>query len=107
LIDIYLDRREDRVAVKTIKGERELLKIVRAKLGDRLPTDIEARDVGAVLRKEGRSAGTNANKLLAVTKRLYQMARGWGLITRANPATDLARPVNEQVVAEFCSMVRF
>jgi integrase len=102
LIDIYLDRREERVAAKTIKGERELLNILRAKIGDRLLSDIEARDISVVvetyarhLRRQGRSAGTNANKLLAVTKRLYRMANGWGLITYNNPAADLVRPVKE------------
>jgi integrase len=102
LIDVYLDRRKEKVAGKTLKGERELLAILQRKLGDRLLTDIEPRDVSAVveayarrLRKEERSNGTNANKLLAVTKRLYRSAKGWGLINQNNPAADLARPAKE------------
>jgi hypothetical protein len=33
--------------------------------------------------------------LLAVAKRLYRMAKGWGLITQGNPAANLTRPVKE------------
>jgi integrase len=76
--------------------------VLRASLGDRLLSDIAPRDISSVvekyahrLRKAGRSNGTSANRLLGATKRLFKMAKGWGLITRDNPAADVIRPAKE------------
>jgi integrase len=103
LIDEYLGRREGRVAAKTLKIERDLLVGVLAPaLGDRLLADLEPIDFGnavasyaARLSREGRSAGTNANKLLAVSRRMFKNARGWGIIGAADPTAGLSRPVKE------------
>jgi integrase len=103
LVDTYLARREGDLAPKSLQGEREQLQILRDSLGDRLLADIEPRDISNVvesyarrLRKAGRSSGTSANRLLGATKRMFKMAKGWGLITRDNPAADLARPAKEE-----------
>ena len=61
-------------------------------LGDRLLADLEPIDFGkavadyaARLKREGRSNGTNANKLLAASRRMFKMARGWGLVAARRP----------------------
>ncbi len=103
LIKEYLVRRNGQVAVKTLKLERDLLVGVLAPaLGDRLLSDLEPVDFGkatadyaARLKREGRSRGTNANKLLAAARRMFKMARGWGLIGAADPTVGLSRPAKE------------
>jgi integrase len=102
LAEEYLKRREGKIAPKTLRVERGQLAIIRAKLGSRRLVDLEPRDVSQViedyaadLRKEGQP-GTNANKVLAVTKRMFSMSRGWGLVNGSNPASDLRRPVKER-----------
>ena len=71
-------------------------------LGDRLLSDLEAVDFGEVvgkyaaeLRREGRSNGTNANKLLGATRRMYKMNRGWGVYSAPDPTLGLVRPAKE------------
>jgi integrase len=103
LVDEYLQRREasGRLRPKSLATEREKLLILRAKLGDRLLADLEARDVSNLVETEAarmRRAGgngTSANRVLDVTKRMFKMARGWGLVV-ANPAADVSRPAREQ-----------
>jgi integrase len=102
LVDTYLARRKGDIAAKSLQSEREQLHILRDAIGDRLLADIEPRDISNVvesyarrLRKAGRSSGTSANRLLGATKRMFKMAKGWGLITRDNPAADLTRPAKE------------
>ncbi len=103
LIEEYLTRREGDVAAKTLKIERDLLSGVLAPaLGARLLADLEPVDFGkavadyaARLRKEGRSNGTNANKLLAASRRMFKLARGWGLIGAIDPTAGLVKPARE------------
>jgi integrase len=103
LIRETLARREGQVAPKTLKIERDLLVGVLAPaLGGRLLSDLEPIDFGkavadyaARLKREGRSNGTNANKLLAASRRMFKLARGWGLIAAADPTAGLSRPVKE------------
>ena len=86
LIAEYLGRREGQVAAKTLKIERDLLEgVLLPVLGDRLLTDLAPIDFGravsdyaARLRREGRSNGANANKLLAASRRMFKMARELG-----------------------------
>lgn len=103
LIAEYLRRRDGVVAAKTHKIERDLLDGVLAPvLGDRLLGDLApvdfgkaVSDYGARLKREGRSNGTNANKLLAASRRMFKMARGWGLVTSADPTAGLSKPAKE------------
>ena len=103
LVAEYLRRREGAVAGKTHKIERELLDGVLAPvLGDRLLADLAPLDFGkavadyaARLKQEGRSNGTNANKLLAASRRMFKTARGWGLVTSADPTSGLSKPAKE------------
>ena len=103
LIAAYLKRRESLISAKTLRIDRELLDGVLApKLGDRLLSDLTASDLGAVvsdyaarLRKAKRSAGVNANKLLASTRRMFRTARGWGLIAMDDPTAGLKKPAKE------------
>ncbi|HKH80845.1 MAG TPA: integrase arm-type DNA-binding domain-containing protein [Methylovirgula sp.] len=103
LVDEYLGRREGVVAAKTFRLESDLLEGVLApKLGARLLLDLAPVDFGSVvsdyaarLKREGRSSGTNANKLLAVARRMFRTARGWGLVDTADPTAGLARPAKE------------
>jgi integrase len=103
LIEEYLTRRESDVAAKTLKIERDLLRGVLAPtLGARLLADLEPIDLGKAvadyagrLRKEGRSNGTNANKLLAASRRMFKLARGWGLIGANDPTAGLVKPAKE------------
>ena len=103
LIEQYLARREGHIAKKSLKIERDLLNGVLAPvLGDRLLADLEPMDFGnavqdyaARLKREGRSNGTNANKLLAVARRMFKMARGWGLTASADPTAGLSKPAKE------------
>lgn len=103
LIKEYLRRREGDIAAKTLKLETELLEGVLArKLGDRLLADLAPVDFGTAvsdygnrLKREGRSNGTNANKLLAVTRRMFKAARGWGIVDTPDPTSGLARPAKE------------
>jgi integrase len=103
LIAAYLGRRDGQVAAKTHKIERDLLDGVLAPvLGDRLLGDLApvdfgkaVSDYGARLKREGRSNGTNANKLLAAARRMFKMARGWGLVTAADPTAGLSKPAKE------------
>jgi integrase len=103
LIEEYLRRRDGQIAPKTYRGEKDLLEgVLRPKLGDRLLADLEAVDFGkavgdyaARLRREGRSNGTNANKLLAVARRMFKLSRGWGLIKSADPTAALVKPASE------------
>jgi hypothetical protein len=103
LIEEYLSRREGKVAAKTLKIERDLLTGVLAPLlGARLLADLEPVDFGkavadyaARLRKEGQSNGTNANKLLAASRRMFKLARGWGLLPVMDPTAGLVKPAKE------------
>ena len=103
LIGEYLARREGQVAPKTLKIERDLLEGVLApELGDRLLADLEPVDFGkavsnyaARLKREGRSGGTNANRLLAAARRMFKTARGWGIVASADPTAGLAKPAKE------------
>jgi integrase len=103
LIAAYLERRNGAVAPKTLRIERELLKgVLEPAIGDRLLSDLEPMDFGSTvakyaarLKKEGRSEGVNANKLLAASRRLFKTARGWGLFTGPDPTGGLSRPAKE------------
>jgi integrase len=103
LIAEYLGRREGQVAAKTLKIERDLLQGVLAPvLGDRLLADLEPIDFGKAvadyagrLKREGRSNGTNANKLLAASRRMFKTARGWGVVGASDPTAGLAKPAKE------------
>jgi integrase len=103
LIEEYLRRRESDVAPKTHRIERDLLGgVLEPVLGDRLLSDLEPVDFGkavadyaARLKREGRSNGTNANKLLAATRRMFKTARGWGLVAALDPTAGLLRPAKE------------
>jgi hypothetical protein len=104
LMDEYLDRRKSDVAAKTAKIETDLLLGVLAPvLGDRLLSDLEPIDFGravsdyaARLKREGRSNGTNANKLLAASRRMFKMAKGWGLVGASlDPTAGLSKPAKE------------
>ncbi len=103
LIKEYLVRREGQIAAKTMKIERDLLAGVLAPaLGDRLLADLEPIDFGkavadyaARLKREGRSNGTNANKLLAASRRMFKNAHGWGVIGALNPTVGLSKPAKE------------
>lgn len=103
LIKEYLARREGQIAAKTLKIERDLLDGVLAPvLGDRLLADLAPIDFGkavadyaARLKREGRSNGTNANKLLAVARRMFKTAWGWGLIAAIDPTAGLSKPAKE------------
>jgi integrase len=71
-------------------------------LGGRLLSDLEPIDFGkatadyaARLKREGRSHGTNANKLLAASRRMFKLARGWGLVGAVDPTSGLAKPAKE------------
>ncbi|MBX3528152.1 MAG: integrase family protein [Rhodoblastus sp.] len=113
LIDVYLERRESEGGLKnkTLKLESSALETLRRRLGDRLLSDLEPRDIGAVVQSEAarlqrrkgkcaappsRGSGRAANNLLAATKRMYRHARGWGVYTGGNPAADLSRPAAEK-----------
>jgi integrase len=111
LIAEYLRRRREQIAVKTLKLETELLEgLLVPALGTRLLSDLAPIDFGAAIEayakklkapKRGRprklkeTRGTNANKLLAVTRRMFKAARGWGLLDIADPTAGLSRPVKE------------
>jgi integrase len=105
LIQSYLARRElGELAPKTLKLERDLLEGVLApKLGSMLVSDLAPLDIDNVvslyrsrLKKEGRSEGTNANKLLAACRRMFRMAPGWGLLeVGVDPTRGLKKPVKE------------
>jgi integrase len=103
LIEEYLSRREGNVAAKTLKIERDLLTgVLLPALGTRLLADLEPVDFGkavaeyaARLRREGRSNGTNANKLLAASRRMFKLARGWGLVGAIDPTAGLVKPAKE------------
>jgi integrase len=103
LIEEYLRRREGAVARKTHKNERELLGgVLEPVLGDRLLSDLEPVDFGkavadyaARLKREGRSNGTNANKLLKASRHMFKTARGWGLVVASDPTAGLLRPAKE------------
>jgi integrase len=104
LIAEYLCRREGQVAAKTQKIERDLLEgVLLPVLGDRLLADLTPVDFGKAvsdyatrLRREGRSNGTNANKLLAASRRMYKMATGWGLdVPSRDPTAGLSKPAKE------------
>lgn len=65
-------------------------------------SDINQKDVGDAisdyakrLRNAG-GTGSNANKVLAATKRLFKRAKGWGIVDMPNPAYDLERQVAEE-----------
>ena len=101
LIREYLGRRDGQVAAKTLTAERNLLEGVLApKLGDRLLADLAPVDFGtaiseyaARLRREGRSDGANANKLLKASRRMFRMARGWGFdIPDRDPTVGTRQP---------------
>lgn len=104
LISEYMGRRRGMLAAKTLKNECELLEgILGPVLGDRLLADLAPLDFGTLiasyakkLRREGRSQGTNANKLLAAARRMFKAARGWGLIELADPTAALMRPAKER-----------
>jgi integrase len=104
LIEEYLARRKGRVAAKTLKIERDLLDgVLTPVLGDRLIADLEPIDFGKAvedyavrLKREGRSNGTNANKLLAAARRMFKSARSWGIIAAIDPTAGLAKPARER-----------
>src|SRR5208283_1279699 len=87
----------------THKLEKDLLKgTLSHALGARLVADLEPVDIGravanyaARLKREGRSSGTNANKLLAATRRMFKLARGWGIFGGSAPTAGLVKPAKE------------
>ena len=103
LVAEYLNRRSGQIASKTYRLEKDLLEGVLSRaLGSRLVADLAPVDIGravsdyaARLRREGRSHGTNANKLLATTRRLFKLARGWGIFAGADPTAGLVKPAKE------------
>jgi integrase len=104
LVVEYLARREGQVAAKTLKIDRDLLiGVLAPELGARLLSDLEPIDLGKVvadyaarLKREGRSNGVNANKLLKAARRMFKMARGWGLVHASlDPTVGLANPAKE------------
>ena len=103
LIGEYLRRRDGQIAFKTHKIERDLLVgVLSPVLGDRLLSDLAPMDFGKAvadyagrLKREGRSNGTNANKLLAVARRMFKQARGWGIVEGADPTAGLTKPAKE------------
>ena len=111
LVKTYLDRRDGQVALKTLKLERDLLEgVLVPKLGNRLLADLAPMDFGkavadyaARLRSEGRSNGTNANKLLATARRMFKFARGWGLIGALDRTAGLCDPPRKPHAIGSCS----
>jgi integrase len=102
LVQTYLERRRPDLALKTFRQEADALATMLRLLGDRMLGDIRPRDVGAVLnaeatrlRRAGRT-GRSANILLAVTRRLFKVASGWGLIDGLDPTRGLTRPTRDQ-----------
>lgn len=103
LIKGHLAGREGQVTAKTLQNDRDLLEGVLAPaLGDRLLSDLEPIDLGKAvtdyatrLKSEGRSHGTNANKLLGSARRMFRMALGAGLIGALDPTAGLSKPVKE------------
>ncbi len=99
LVQEYLSILKGKVAAKTHKIERDLLEgVLTPKLGTMLVADLSPADVGAVIRqyaarlkKEGRSDGANANKLLAATRRMFKRARGEGLAPAGGPGRGDSR----------------
>jgi hypothetical protein len=115
LVAEYLTRREDQIAPKTLKIERDLLQGVLAPvLGDRLLADLEPIDFGKAvadyagrLKREGRSNGTNANKLLAAARRMFKTARGFGASSgRPTPLLGSPSPPRKRRATAFFSMGR-
>lgn len=102
LIELYVQRRKGAGRQpKTLASETAQLELLLRKLGDRLLADIEPSDIAAVVRSEaerlrraGRT-GRSANIMLGSTKQMFRQARGWGLVSGANPAAELTRPANE------------
>jgi integrase len=104
LIREYLGRRSDgQIGDKTLRAERNLEGVLAPALGDRLNADLAPVDFGQVigdyaahLRREGRSDGANANKLLKASRRMFKMARGWGFdVPDRDPTAGLANPARE------------
>jgi integrase len=103
LVEVYLERRVGLIASKTHRLEADLLRtVLMPHLGDRLLSDLDPSDFGTVLgrysarlREEGRSAGTNANKALAVARRVFKLTRGWGVYGGSDPTAGLTRPAKE------------
>jgi integrase len=105
LIKEYLSRREGEIAAKTLKLERDLLHgVLDKKMGAMLIADLTPAEIGAAVRayaerlkKQGRSDGVNANKLLAATRRMFKTAAGWGLVAAGvDPTVGLRKPVKER-----------
>lgn len=108
LVDWYLEKRAEGLAFRSKKMkpkslliETQALVSLRKALGDRLLSDIEPRDFGAVvereatrLRKEGRT-GRTANIALATAKRIYKAAQGAGVYVGPSPVANLTRPAAE------------
>ena len=103
LIEWRLAEGEGKVAAKTLKIERDLLRVLASVLGDRLLLDLEPIDFGAAfadyaarLKREGRSDGVNANKLFTATRRMFKRARGAGRIAASlDPTVGLSKPARE------------
>ncbi len=103
LVDHYLERRSEGGGLrhKTLAIETQALAPLRRALGDRLLSDLEARDFSGViereasrLRKSGRT-GRMANIMLAAAKRVFKDARGRGEFTKPSPVGELKRPAKE------------
>jgi integrase len=104
LVTEYLSQREGEISPKTLRLERDLLNgVLVPKLGSMLVVDLTPADLGAIVRryaerlkKEGRSDGVNANKLLAAARRMFKTAQGWGLVTPAfDPTIGLKKPAKD------------
>jgi integrase len=102
LVEMYLERRRADLAPKSFAQEKNALVTLLRLLGDRMLADIRPVNIGTVvaseaarLRRAGRT-GRAANVLLAVTRRLFRRAAGWGLIDGVDPTSGLIRPTRDK-----------
>lgn len=102
LVDRYLSRRADaELRDKTLLIETQAIAPIRKALGDRLLSDLEARDFAAVIEREAKrlrdegGTGRSANIALAAVKRVYKHARRSGDYMGPSPVVELGRPVKE------------
>jgi integrase len=87
LTDQYLERHAPRK--RSARDDRGMLQTHLAVFRTRKLTDLNRNDVARLHAKVGETAPYRANRLVALLRKMFNLARDWGLYAGDNPATRI------------------
>jgi integrase len=93
LVETYLERHA-KARKRTWKRDESLLtRVMIRELGTRIANRVTSSDIAKLHAELGRTTPYAANEFLAIVKKMYNVGKVWGLISREvlNPATGVER----------------